>query len=292
MWRFASFRNRFLHSPHVRYRNAPGTPGESRIPPDGGTPRLTIRSATPGTEFERPDESLPNRTDADSGRISRHDDHTARGAPRYLHPPREPPRMQDQRIDVDRHRQPDHAVETLILHRWSARAMSGGRLSGAELMSLFEAGPLGHRCRSTSNPGGSSTRSGRANTGSVSSTSCPRTIAAGPEPRRFSSWVLSRTTFERNGNPSRTHSYDTGAAWQNIALQGCRMGLVVHGMAGFDYDKARAVLGGAGGIRGRSDDCDRPPRADRGASRIPAGEGGPVGQETGERVRVSGGVSS
>ena len=54
--------------------------------------------------------------------------------------------------------------------------------------------------------------------------------------------VVSRTRFERNGNPSRTHSYDTGAAWQNLALQGCRMGLVVHGMAGFDYDRARDVL--------------------------------------------------
>ena len=45
------------------------------------------------------------------------------------------------------------------------------------------------------------------------------------------------------GSPSRTHSYDTGAAWQNVALQGCRMGLVVHGMAGFDYDRARDVVG-------------------------------------------------
>ena len=38
------------------------------------------------------------------------------------------------------------------------------------------------------------------------------------------------------------HSYDTGAAWENLALQGAAMGLVVHGMMGFDYDKARASL--------------------------------------------------
>ena len=54
--------------------------------------------------------------------------------------------------------------------------------------------------------------------------------------------VLSRTTFERNDNPSPTHSFDAGAAWQNIALQGCRMGLVVHAMAGFDYQAARQSL--------------------------------------------------
>jgi nitroreductase len=44
------------------------------------------------------------------------------------------------------------------------------------------------------------------------------------------------------GRPIRTHSYDTGAAWENFALQGTRRGLVVHGMAGFNYDQAREVL--------------------------------------------------
>lgn len=54
--------------------------------------------------------------------------------------------------------------------------------------------------------------------------------------------VLSRKTFERNDKPSRTHSFDAGAAWQNLALQGISQGLVVHGMEGFDYDRARQVL--------------------------------------------------
>jgi nitroreductase len=53
---------------------------------------------------------------------------------------------------------------------------------------------------------------------------------------------ISRTTFEHDGEPSRTHSYDTGAAWENFALQGWRQGLVVHGMEGFDYERARAEL--------------------------------------------------
>ena len=53
---------------------------------------------------------------------------------------------------------------------------------------------------------------------------------------------VSRKTFDHGGEPSRTHSYDTGAAWQNFALQGWRQGLVVHGMEGFDYERARAQL--------------------------------------------------
>ena len=54
--------------------------------------------------------------------------------------------------------------------------------------------------------------------------------------------VVSRRTFERNDEPSRTHSFDAGAAWQCFALQGSALGLVVHGMAGFDYEAARVAL--------------------------------------------------
>ena len=53
---------------------------------------------------------------------------------------------------------------------------------------------------------------------------------------------ISRRNFEYNGEPSITHSYDCGAAWQNFALQGFKQGLVVHGMQGFDYDRARIEL--------------------------------------------------
>jgi len=54
--------------------------------------------------------------------------------------------------------------------------------------------------------------------------------------------VISKTTFDNNKH-ARTHSFDAGAAWENFALQGSMMGLVVHGMQGFDYDKAKEILG-------------------------------------------------
>ncbi len=53
---------------------------------------------------------------------------------------------------------------------------------------------------------------------------------------------ISRTTFEYNGESSITHSFDTGAAWENFALQGFHQGFVVHGMEGFDYDRAKTEL--------------------------------------------------
>ena len=54
--------------------------------------------------------------------------------------------------------------------------------------------------------------------------------------------MVSKTTFDHNGKTSRTHSFDTGAAWMSLALQGSLKGLVVHGMEGFDYDRAKREL--------------------------------------------------
>jgi nitroreductase len=53
---------------------------------------------------------------------------------------------------------------------------------------------------------------------------------------------ISRKLFDYDNEPSVTHSYDCGAAWENFALQGFHQGLVVHGMQGFDYERARKEL--------------------------------------------------
>ena len=54
--------------------------------------------------------------------------------------------------------------------------------------------------------------------------------------------VISGKNFEHNNSPSVTHSFDTGAAWENLALQASSMGMVAHGMQGFDYEKAKKEL--------------------------------------------------
>jgi len=54
--------------------------------------------------------------------------------------------------------------------------------------------------------------------------------------------VVSHILFEYNGKPSRTHSFDTGAATQTLTLQGYAQGLVAHAIEGFDYEKAHKVL--------------------------------------------------
>lgn len=43
-------------------------------------------------------------------------------------------------------------------------------------------------------------------------------------------------------DPSHTHSFDTGAAWSNLALQATKLGYHAHGMAGVDFDAAARIL--------------------------------------------------
>jgi len=54
--------------------------------------------------------------------------------------------------------------------------------------------------------------------------------------------IISKTTFDYNGKPTKTHAFDTGAPLQNLALQGSINGLVIHEMQGFDYERAKSEL--------------------------------------------------
>ena len=53
--------------------------------------------------------------------------------------------------------------------------------------------------------------------------------------------IVSKKEFEYKGKviASATHQFDTGAAWENLALEATSRGLVAHGIAGFDYERAR-----------------------------------------------------
>jgi nitroreductase len=50
-----------------------------------------------------------------------------------------------------------------------------------------------------------------------------------------------RKTFARNGQPNRYNLHDTGAALMAMAVQATEHGLYVHGMGGYDAEKARAL---------------------------------------------------
>lgn len=54
--------------------------------------------------------------------------------------------------------------------------------------------------------------------------------------------TLSRPADGGEAKPSRSHSFDAGAAWGYIALQALHLGYHAHGMTGVDFDKAAKAI--------------------------------------------------
>ena len=143
--------------------------------------------------------------------------------------------------EIMKYRKPEYDVDPLFPRRWSPRAMSGEDISEEELMTLFEAARW---APSSNNNQSWRFLYARRNTPNWATffdlLSTRNQIWA--KNAAVLIVIVSKNTFDLNGKPSRTHSFDTGAAWENLALQGSIKGLVVHGMQGFDYDKAREML--------------------------------------------------
>jgi nitroreductase len=138
-------------------------------------------------------------------------------------------------------RKADHAIEPLLLDRWSPRAMSGEEISPGELMRLFEAARW-----APSSFNAQQWRALYARRGTKHWQTFFDLLVDANKVWAKNAAVLvvfvSRKFFDYNNEPSITHSYDCGAAWENFALQGFKQGFVVHGMEGFDYEQARKAL--------------------------------------------------
>jgi nitroreductase len=137
-------------------------------------------------------------------------------------------------------RQASSEIEPWFLERWSPRAMAGTALSETELKRLFEAARW---APSSGNAQPWRFLYARANTPQFGTflgllVEGNRVWAA----RAGALLVVLSKQVGEDGKAKRTHSFDAGAAWMSLALQGSRMGLVVHGMEGFDYERARTEL--------------------------------------------------
>ena len=139
------------------------------------------------------------------------------------------------------HRTPEYPIERLFIERWSPRSMSGEPLDNAELMRLFEAARWA--------PSTYNEQEWRFLYAHRDTEHWP--VFFGLLVEANQAWchqaavlmvMLSHKVFARDGRPNPVHTFDTGAAFENLSLQGTAMGLVVHGMAGFDRGKTRATL--------------------------------------------------
>ena len=134
----------------------------------------------------------------------------------------------------------EYNINDLFLNRYSPRAMSGESVSQEELMTIFEAARWAPSSRNEQ-----PWRFLYATQGT-------------PDFNLFLSFLvesnqvwahkagalvigLSKKTIA-DGTPNTKHSLDTGSAWENLALQGASMKLVVHGMGGYTEDMIRTTL--------------------------------------------------
>ncbi len=137
-------------------------------------------------------------------------------------------------------RTPAHPIDPLFLRRWSPRAMSGAPLARAQLLTLLEAARWA--------PSGGNGQPWRFACGLAGTPPFERLLATLEPGNR--AWcvragalvlVCARVVRE-DGKPAPTAPFDAGAAWMALALQGTISGLVVHAMAGFDHEAARAAV--------------------------------------------------
>ncbi len=139
----------------------------------------------------------------------------------------------------------EYDIDDQFLQRHSPRAMSGEKISDTELMTLFDAARWAP---------------------SAFNIQPWRFVYAMRETPEFEtifsllgdfnkSWCINAgalivTISAKNSvnpkgevKPNPTHSFSTGSAWENFALQASSMNLLAHGMSGFDYNMAKEKLG-------------------------------------------------
>jgi nitroreductase len=142
-------------------------------------------------------------------------------------------------------RSAEYDIDPLFLERWSPRAMSAAPLSEALLMTLFDAARWApsafnaqpwrfvYALRDT--PEWASLF------GVLNPFNQTWAVRASAVVIICSQSVVLKT--DGSSSPSHSHSFDAGAAWAQFALQATRMGLVVHGMTGIDFDAAARAVG-------------------------------------------------
>lgn len=147
-------------------------------------------------------------------------------------------------------REPDYPIEDIFLDRWSPRAMSGEPITEVELMSLFEAARWA--------PSSSNEQPWRFIYAKTNTPHWDKMFNLLVEFNQM--WcknasvlvcLIAKKSFKCKKDEkeedcvekqNRNHMSDSGAAWENLALQASLKGLVCHGMAGYDVELARKNL--------------------------------------------------
>jgi nitroreductase len=137
----------------------------------------------------------------------------------------------------------DHPVHKLFLERWSPRAFTGESIPEAELLTIFEAARWA--------PSSYNSQPWRIVYARRESTHWNKLLSLLIEFNQ--SWarnagalvfIVSNELFPGRDKPtpSRSHAFDTGAAWANLALQATLLNWHAHAMVGIEWDKINEAL--------------------------------------------------
>jgi len=144
----------------------------------------------------------------------------------------------------------DYPIEPLFLERWSPRAFTGERMEHTTLLTILEAARW-----APSSYNSQPWRFIYAHRETAAFETLFGLLGAGNQGWAKHAAVLlvhaSKITMSPRGEEmvSHSHSYDAGAAWQNLALQATRLGWHTHAMVGFDIPRASTELGIPDGYR-------------------------------------------
>lgn len=138
-------------------------------------------------------------------------------------------------------RSPEAEVDAQFVERWSRRALSDRPLTTAQIQSLFEAA----RWAPSAN---------NQQPWLFVYASRPESLARArelllPTNQRWANrapllvFVFARRRHPETLAPLRTAAFDTGAAWQSLALQAHKLGLSTRAMGGIHHDRAYEALG-------------------------------------------------
>lgn len=136
----------------------------------------------------------------------------------------------------------EHPIEELLLARWSPRAFTGEAIPHETLMSIFEAARWAPSSYN-SQPWRLVYALNDAFTTSLDLLNPFNQLWVKKAAALV--FIASKTTMSPRGTliTSHSHSFDAGAAWQNMGLQATALGWQAHGMTGFDIPRAALQLG-------------------------------------------------
>ena len=138
-------------------------------------------------------------------------------------------------------RQPEAEVDQLFLERWSRRALSDRPLTAQQISTLFEAARWA--------PSANNLQPWLFVYANLPEDLAKARTLLKETNQRWASrapllvFVFARKRRPETGAPLRTAAFDTGAAWQSLALQAHKLGLSTRAMGGIHHELSYEALG-------------------------------------------------